>query len=156
MVTTAQRHKLNKRPLKSAILTLIEVQEDGNATVHRAVANNEDIVHNGDTFTRSDLRVTLPTSGNEETVASATIDNTTRIPGRAILSRRNKIGVRLIVVDSDAPDDVVKVDSKNLLVINDGVVEDTVDVNLTSRMSLDEPWPPQRVDKLFPGGRFRA
>src|SRR4051812_32084388 len=116
MVTAAARHKVNLDPIRDAHIILLEVQEDGNATVHRAAVNVDDIVSNGETYTATDINVTVPNSGDDEVSVSISMTNVDRLIGKAIGRARNRIGVRIMLIDSSAPDTLLR-DSANLLVL---------------------------------------
>lgn len=156
MTTAAQRHKLNRRPIRDPYIALVEVTDEVMGTVHRAAANNEDIVSNGETFVRSDISVVFPKSGDEETSASLEMSNVSRIAGRAVEAAIGRIGVRLMLVDASDPDTIVKVDTLNLLVAEElTVTSETVSASLSPRAKLNEQYPPRTIDESgFPGAYF--
>ena len=155
-ITNAQRHKINRRPIRDPHIVLVEITDDVSGTVHRAAANNEDIVSNGETFIRSDIRVALPRSGDDDTEATISLSNITRIPGRAVEASQGRITCRLMLVAASDPDTIVKVDTKNLLVFRETSVSLTkVSSSLKPRAELSEPYPPKPATKeWFPGAYF--
>lgn len=157
MVTTAQRHKLNRRPLIDPLICLVEFQADGESEVYRATTNNANVTRDSETYIRSDISVTLPKeSVNSEVSAKISMSNVTRAPGRAIAAaRRKRIGVRLIVVHASDPDTAVKIDTKNLLYAKQMKVSSgEVEATLASRVSLNEPVPPSPTENSFFPGLF--
>ena len=150
MVTAAQRHKLNRDPVSDPQIVLLEFQEDGSSTVHRAAANTEDVVWQGNTYIRRQIDVELPGTSTNETRARLVTSNIDRILGRAIDAAVQRINVRLILIDFATGEALI--DTKNLMVIPSasGMVE--LSVELGPRASLLEPVPASPTTRAdFPG-----
>lgn len=152
MVTQAQRRKANADPIVDAHLLLIEFQEEGSTTVHRAVFNNEDIVSGGNTFTATDISVSVPPSGNEMPSLNIEMSNISRVIGKALSWAKARIKVRLMLIDAAAPN-VYIMDTYNLLVVGSPSGDsERISASLVARAGLDEPWPPRPTSKqFFPG-----
>lgn len=151
-VTDAQRHKLNRDPIRDAHLVLLEFQEDGSPTVHRAVANTEDFDWRGNTYYRRQVGIELPNTGKGETSAKLVTSNIDRILGRALSAATQRINVRLILIDSSVPDDTPLIDTRNLLVIPSASGSLEITVDLGPRASLQEPVPfVPTTQAAFPG-----
>jgi hypothetical protein len=150
--TAAQRHKVNRDPITDAHVILLEFQEDGNSTVHRAAINNEDVTSNGDSFVATDIEIALPNSNDQEPSVDIAMDNIDREIGKAVNRARNRVGCRIMLVDTSAPDTAL-MDTLNLMVISSAAGDsERVSASLGPRASLQEPWPPQRTRKqYFPG-----
>jgi len=148
----AQRHKLNRDPIRDPHIVLLEFQEDGQTSIHRAAINTEDVTWNGEVYYRSSIDIQLPKTGGDETRASMTASNVDRLLSRALDSATQRINVRMILIDYAAPDMPI-IDTKNLLVIPSatGTAND-VTADLGPRASLLEPVPFQKTTKQgFPG-----
>ena len=155
MVTAQQRHEANKASKTQPYVIFVDVQEDYFDYVHRACTNNESLDFDGETYAESDLKVSLPKSGEGETEATAEISNVTLIPGQALYRARNRIGVRLRVVDMRNPTQVVKVDTKNALIMGQREITPMkIRTTLKPRASLINPWPPNRAERFLPGTNF--
>lgn len=152
MVTAAQRHKANLDPIEDAHILLLEFQEDGSSTVHRAAVNNEDIVSNGNTFTATDIGVNLPNSGDQMPSVSLDMSNITREIGKSLNWARNRVGARLMLVDASIPNTAI-IDTLNMMVIAESGGDSVrVSATLGPRAALNEPWPPRPTSKqFFPG-----
>ena len=156
MVTTTQRHKVNRDPISDAHLILLEFQEDGESTVHRAAINNEDIISNGNTYSGMAISISLPGSGDGEQNVTIEASNITRDLGRAFLAASRQVGCRIMLIDASAPNTAI-LDTGNSLVIRDvSVTGATISASLGSRAPLNEPYPWKRTSKIFfPGLFFR-
>lgn len=154
-ITTAQRHKVNLDPITDAHVLLLEFQEDGYSTVQRAAINNDDIVSNGNTFTATDISISLPGAGDAEPTVQMEMDNIDREIGKAVNRAKARIGCRIMLVDSSAPNTAL-IDTSNLLVIKSANGDsEKISAELGARATLQEPWPPQRTRKqFFPGQWF--
>lgn len=155
--TTAQRHTVGLDPVADAHVILLEFQEDGQSTVHRAAINNEDIESNGETYVATDISIALPGSGDGELGVSLSMSNLSREIGKAINRATGRIGCRIMLIDASAPDTLI-MDTKNLLVLatatGDGV---RITGQLGMRASLQEPVPSRRTSRMFfPGVWFFA
>lgn len=152
-VTDAQRHKLNRDPITDPHIILIEFQEDGESAVERAALNNENIVWNGETYYRSDIEVQTPSTSDGEISAQLVASNVDRYLSRALDSATQRINVRIILIDTAAPDEPI-IDTKNLLVMPSASANDegSVSAQLAARVGLLEPVPFKRTTKAaFPG-----
>lgn len=152
-VSDAQRHKLNRDPVSDPHVILIEFQEDGQSVIERAALNNEDIVWNGETYYRSDIEVQTPSTGDGEISAQLVASNIDRYLSRALDGARQRINVRLILIDTAAPDTPL-IDTLNLMVMPGASASDdgTVSAQLAARAGLLEPVPFKRTTKVeFPG-----
>jgi len=150
--SSSQRHELNRDPIQSPHIILLEFQEDGKSLVHRAAINTEDVVWQGNTYTRAAIQIELPETRDGETRARGTISNVDRFFSRAVDSARQRINCRLILVNVDAPD-VALIDTMNLLVIpNASGRSDSISFELAPRAGLLEPVPAKQTTKQdFPG-----
>lgn len=150
--TPAQRHKLNRDPVEEPHLILLEFKEDGKSFVHRAAINTEDVDRGGETYDRAAISVVLPKTGDGETSAQLVASNVDRVFGRAINAARQRINVRLILIDFAAPD-IAIIDTKNLLVISSASGTGTqITATLAPRATLLEPVPSKQTTKAdFPG-----
>lgn len=153
-IDDAARHKLNLDPIEDAHVILVEVQEDGQSAIHRAAINTEDIVSNGETYVASEIFITLPNSSDEEVGVSVSMSNITRVISRAIVRARNRIGLRMMLIDTADPDTYLK-DTGNMLVLINVSGNENISGDLAPRASVLEPWPPMRTRKqFFPGQWF--
>lgn len=153
-ITDAARHKLNLDPIEDAHVILVEVQEDGSDTVHRAAINTDDIVSNGETYVAAEIFINPPNSSDEEVGVSVSMSNITREISRAVLRSRNRIGLRMMLIDTSAPDTYLK-DTGNLLVLTNVSGNEVVTGDLKPRAGSNETWPPMRTRKqFFPGQWF--
>lgn len=153
-ISDAARHKLNLDPIADAHVILVEIQEDGSSEVNRATINTEDIVSNGNTYTAAEIFINLPNSADEELTVSVSISNITREISRAVRRARNRIGIRMMLIDTSDPDTYLK-DTGNLLVLSNISGNETISGDLTPRAGINEPWPPMRTRKqFFPGQWF--
>lgn len=153
--TVAQRHEANRDPVRSAHIILLEIQEDGASTIHRAAINNEDITSNGQTYVASDISVTLPGAGDDEISVKLDMSNLTRVPGKALNLARGRVGCRLMLIDADDPDTLI-MDTKNSLILTSASGDSVrVSADLGMRASLQEPVPDRRTSRMFfPGVWF--
>lgn len=149
---SAQRHKLNRDPIRDPHIILLEFKEDGRALVHRAAVNTEDVTWQGDLYTRAAISVELPETRDGETRAQVVMSNVERIFSRAMNAATQRINVRLILIDIGAPD-VPLIDTMNLLVIPSASGSSTsITGQLAPRASLLEPVPHRQTTKQdFPG-----
>lgn len=147
-----QRHTLNRRPLVSPHIILLEFQEDAKSLVHRAAINTEDVVWQGNTYTRAAISVELPETRDGETRAQIVAANIDRIMSRALNGAENRINCRLILIDFGAPDYAL-IDTLNLLVIPSASGNASqITAQLAPRASLLEPVPFKQTTKAdFPG-----
>lgn len=150
--STSQRHELNRDPVRSPHIILLEFQEDGKSLVHRAAINREDVEWQGNTYSRAAIQIELPETRDGETRARGTISNVDRFFSRAMDSARQRINCRLILINIDAPD-VALIDTMNLLVIpNASGRSDSISFELAPRAGLLEPVPSKQTTKQdFPG-----
>lgn len=156
-VTVAQRNKLNRDPIADAHIILMEFTEDRRPVVHRAAINNEDIVHNGNTYIATDISISLPGSGDQDPSVHLDMSNISRVIGAAINQARNRIGCRIILIDSSIPD-VALMDTKNLFILGQASGNSVrITSDLGPRATLQEPVPFMRTTrKLYPGVFFSA
>jgi hypothetical protein len=150
--TDAQRHKLNRDPIRDPHIILLEFQEDGQAAINRAAINTEDVIWNGNTYYRSSIDIQLPVTGDNETRAIMTASNIDRLLSRALDCANQRISVRMILIDYAAPE-VPIIDTKNLLVIPSASGDtNSVSADLGPRATLLEPIPFKKTTKQeFPG-----
>lgn len=147
------RHTLNRRPLVSPHIILLEFQEDGKSLVHRAAINTENVVWQGETYSRAAIQIELPETRDGETRARGTISNVDRFFSRAMDSARQRVNCRLLLINADALDAPPLIDTMNLLVIpNASGRSDSVSFELAPRAGLLEPVPFKQTTKQdFPG-----
>lgn len=149
---SAQRHKLNRDPIRDPHIILLEFKEDGKSMVHRAAINTENVEWRGETYVRAAIQVELPETRDGETRAQVVMSNIERIFSRAMNAATQRINVRLILIDIGAPD-VPLIDTLNLLVIPSASGSSTsITGQLAPRASLLEPVPHRQTTKAdFPG-----
>lgn len=157
-VTDAQRHKLNRDPIRDPMLILLSFQEDKTDDVHRAAINNEDITRNGDVYSQANIGFQLPNSSSQELSIKLSMSNVSRLIGTKLNRARSMIGCNIVFVDASDLDGVPMIDTKNLLVISAAQGNTTkVSVTLGPRVSLHEPVPGKTTSKqLYPGVHFSA
>ncbi|MEH6727447.1 MAG: hypothetical protein V7703_14890 [Hyphomicrobiales bacterium] len=151
--TTEQRHKLNRDPIIDPHVILIEFQEDGESAVERAALNNENIIWEGNTYFRSDIEVQTPSTGDGEISAQLVASNVDRYLSRALDSAKQRINVRIILIDTAEPTTPI-IDTQNLLVMPSASANDegSISAQLAARVGLLEPVPFKRTTKAaFPG-----
>ena len=147
--TTAQRYKVNVDPVADAHILLVEFQEDGNPTIHRVANNNEDVTHNGQTYTGLPIEIHLPHSSDEENSVRLSVSNITRTLGAAVARTRNRIGCRIKMIDISLPN-VAIIDTLDLFVIKNVTGNSTrISGELGLRASLSMPVPFQRTSRIF-------
>ncbi len=154
-VTVAQRHKANQDPITDAHIILLDFQEEGNSTIHRAAINNEDVVHQSNTYIGTSIEIEFPGSGSKRPTVSLKMSNLSRIIGRAVNRAENLINCRLKVIDITDPD-VAIMDSYNMFVMR-YISGDSVQITaeLGPRGGLNEPVPFRRTSRVyFPGVWF--
>lgn len=151
-VDLAIRHDLNRDPISNAIIFLAEFHEDGSSEYVRLASNNEDVEFEGNVFTRSDIQITSPSSGENDPSSSLTISNVNRVVGKVIDSTERRINVRLILVDTSNLDKAI-LDTKNLMVIPSASGNtETITASLGPRADQQEPVPFKRTTQSeFPG-----
>ena len=152
-VTDTQRHKLNRDPGSEPHVILLEFQEDGQSAVERAALNNEDVTYEGNVFSRSDIEVALPSTGDGEISAQLVSSNIDRYISRALDRATQRINVRIILIDTSAPT-VAIIDTLNLMVMPAASASEdgSISAQLSARAGLLEPVPFQRTTKAhFPG-----
>lgn len=152
-VTDAQRHKLNRDPIVDPHVILIEFQEDGQSAVERAALNNENIIWNGETYYRSDIEAQTPPTGDGDISSQLVASNVDRAISRALDRAQERINVRLILIDTAAPDTPI-IDTLNLMVMPTASAADegTVSAQLAARAGLQEPVPFKMTTRAeFPG-----
>ena len=148
-VTNAQRHKLNRDPIADPHVILLEFQEDARSTVHRAVINNEDVTHNGNTYVATDISVTLPDSGAQDPSVRLEMSNLSRVVGATVARAKNRIGCRIMLIDTSDPD-VTLSDSEDMFILGRITLNGIrISATLMPRASTDEPLPYRRTSKLF-------
>lgn len=151
-VNLAARHKFNRDPIVDPIVFLLEFNEDGSSDYVRLAANNEDVIFEGNTFTRCAIQVTPPSSGNGDATASLEISNVDRVVGRALDAASRRINCRMIVVDTSDTSQAL-IDTKNLMVIPSASGDTTrITAQLGARAEQLEPIPFKRTTQSeFPG-----
>lgn len=152
-VSAAQRHKLNRDPITDPHVILIEFQEDGQSAVERAALNNENIVWNGETYYRSDIEARTPATGDGDIGAQLVTANVDRYVSRALDRARERINVRIILIDVTAPEATL-IDTMNLMVMPAASASKngTVSAQLGARAGLQEPVPAKMTTRAeFPG-----
>lgn len=150
--TDSQRHKLNRDPVSDPHVVLLEFQEDGQSTVHRAAINTEDVEWNGEVYYRAAISIELPTTADGETRAQIVASNIDRILSRALNAATQRINVRIILIDVSAPG-IPLIDTRNLMVVPQASGNaETITGQIGPRASLLEPVPFKQTTKAeFPG-----
>jgi hypothetical protein len=151
-VTTQQRHKVNRDPVRDPHIILLEFQEDGNSIIERAAINTEDFTFEGNVFIAAGITVKLPSAENNEPTASLSASNVELVLGRALNAATRRINVRMILVDTSEPDTAI-LDTGNLLVATSSTISGVmVEMHLAARASMQEPVPNRRTSQnSFPG-----
>lgn len=153
-VTVIQRDKLNRDPITDPHVILLEFQEDGRSTVHRAAINNEDITHNSNTYVATDISIALPGSSDGDGSVHMEMSNISRIIGVAILQAKRRIGCRIKLIDTSEPD-VALLDTKNLFVLSQANGDSVrITADLGPRATVQEPVPFRRTSRAFYPGLF--
>lgn len=155
VVSDAQRHKVNRDPIRDPHIILLEFQEDGQDAVNRAAINTENVTFEGNEFLRAQIGVVLPETGGDDTAAQLVASNVDRTLGRALDAATQRINCRMILVDVANPDEAI-IDTKNLMVIATATANsEEVNAALGPRASLQEPVPARRTTRQqFPGVWF--
>jgi len=150
--SAAQIAKAAGDPVADAHVILLEFREDRQTTVHRAAVNNDDVVSNGETYTATDISVTLPGASDQSPAVRIDMSNLSRVIGRAVNLARNRIGCRLLLVDMSDPDTLI-MDTKNLFVLRSANGDSVrISAELGLRGDLQEPVPAQRTTRPFFAG----
>lgn len=100
MVTTADNFQQGRETQPEPSLMLLEFWQEFETFRHRAVLNNEDVVFDGETYSKAAAEITLPDGGETQTVPSITFSNVERDIGRFALNAVGKIICRMIIVDA--------------------------------------------------------
>lgn len=153
-IDSETRAKVGRDPVADAVVVLLEFQEDGRDTVHRAAINN-DVESNSETYVATAIDISLPGSGDAEPAVSLSMSNLSRVAGIMAARARNRIGCRLMLVDTADPDTLL-IDTGDMYVIRE-VSGDSVRLSATlgPRASFQEPVPGRRATKpFFPGTWF--
>lgn len=151
-VTPAQRHKLNRDPIRDPHIALLEFKEDGQAAISRAAINNEDVTFEGNLFNRASIDVIFPETGGDAVEAKLVASNVDRQIGRAIDAARLRVGCRMVLVDATNVDEPI-IDTKNMLVITSASGDsEKISATLGARADIMDPVPFKRTTKQdFPG-----
>lgn len=99
-------------------IVLMEFWEQGKSNRHRAAHNNENVVSNGEEYIASSINVTLPNASDQIQEANISISNISRIPGKAVLSAKQQLQVRLMNSSGLDRDNFLQ-DTLDMLVIRD-------------------------------------
>ena len=151
VATTQQRHRVNLHPQSDPEICLIEFWEDGSDYIVRAAVNSEDYVWQGETYTRSQIDVLLPNSGDKSSTASLEASNVNRAPGQLVLTAERRVNVRMIAVNTYLEQALI--DTKTNFYARSKTVEaQTVTMDLASKLDLQEPVNQRSVNRSeFPG-----
>ena len=153
IVSPATRHTVNRDPITDAHVILLEFREDGASRVERAAINNEDVVFEGNVFTAAPgLQVHVPSTSDQDAASSVSASNVDRVLGRALDACRQRISVRMILVDMGDPSQAI-IDTRNLMVIPSASGDtETISATLGPRADMQEPVPFRRTTRQdFPG-----
>ena len=115
MPTAAQNFGDAQEFIKDPNILLMEFWVIGDATIHRAAQNNEDVTHLGEVYPAHDLGMRMPDESDEFRSVSLSIPNIDRIAGQAVADANNQIACRLFMVQRGAHDTIV-MDTKNLMI----------------------------------------
>lgn len=138
VATPQQRHRVNLSPQSDPEICLIEFWEDGSLDRLRAAVNSEDYVWEGETYTRSQIDVLLPRSGDESSTAGLEASNVNRAPGQLVLRAERRLNVRIIAVNTVLEQALI--DTKtNFYARSKGVNAETVSMELASKLDFEEP-----------------
>ncbi len=147
--TFEQRHFANRDAITTPFVTLLELREDSRSKVIRIVENNENVTFGGETYNATEMQVQLPNSGSETPTVGLQISNVSRELGKLVSEAKNDIGCRLILINT-ATSDIKLVDTGNIFVLGDTVLDDRqVAGSLTVRSSFEEPTAQRRTSRLF-------
>lgn len=102
MADTDQIHDESKETIVDPDLMLFEFYEEGSTVFDRAVANNEDIIYDGNTYTQANFNIVPPDSENRQVTTSLSVSNISRAAGKAINAARGRIRCRVIFLDGKA------------------------------------------------------
>lgn len=139
LASDAVRHRLNLSPQGDPVICLIEFWEDGASTRIRAAVNSEDYSWGGEVYTRSQVSVLLPGSGDAQAAAALEVSNINRLPGRLALSARRRINVRIIVINTEN-DALALMDTETHFYARSSEISaEKVVMDMGSRLSLTEP-----------------
>lgn len=152
MVSVGQRHRVNLDPIASPHIVLLEFREDGQDVIIRAAVNTEDVEYKGETYVAAGINVRLPSAQNDEAAASLSASNSDRRLGRAVDNAKQRINVRIMLIDVGVPD-VPIIDTLDLLVANaSSLTGEKVELMLGTRATMQEPVPIRRTTRnSFPG-----
>jgi hypothetical protein len=150
-LTTAQAAKAAYDPVDDPHIVLLEITEDHVSGALRLARDNTDWTHGGNLYTRSAFEIVLPPAAGEEPEVRIEASNVLRLPGRALLLSRFTLRVRIIVIDTAAPE-VALIDTGSLFKVGGWSVDaDTVSIQLKAAVSWQEPYPFRRTDRVnFP------
>ena len=138
IATSEQRHRVNLSPQSDPDICLIEFWEVGSDYVIRAAVNSEDYVWNGETYTRSQIDVLLPKSGDQTSTAGLEASNVNRSPGQLALSAERRLNIRMIAVNTVLEQALI--DTKtNFYAKSKAVTAQAVKFDLASKLSFQEP-----------------
>jgi hypothetical protein len=153
MPTAAINHGDGVEAQADPHLILLEFWQEGySADRVRVAMNNEDVTHDGKTYTKSAIQFTPPKSDDKGGSRSLNISNVDRILGKKVLHSSGKIRCRFILV-SRADHDVAVWDTSDLLVIYSSQVNRVfVSGDFGMKPDPQMPYPPTRTPKrFFPG-----
>lgn len=135
-------------------LLLFEFWEESTSTKERAVLNNENIIHNGETYYAASIDFTPPKAGENAGNASISISNVDRVIGKLINQAKRLIRVRMFVVSRDDFDEI-EIDTGDLYMLTDiQVNEKTVSASITLRPDTLLESPPIKASQAFTPGLY--
>ena len=151
VATPQQRHRVNLAPQSDPEICLIEFWEDGSDDRLRAAVNSEDYEWEGETYTRSQIDVFLPGSGDVTSTAGLEASNVNRLPGQLVLRAERRLNVRFIAVNTVLEQALI--DTKtNFYARSKSVTAEIVSMDLASKMDFEEPVNTKAVTRSeYPG-----
>jgi len=152
MVTASDRFKSGNEYQPDPNILLVEMQEQGQTTVHRAALNNENITSNGETYIATNMQVNVPNSGDENQQSTISMSNVSRIPGQAVLGAKRRITVRTMNSARDDRDVLLQDTLDMMALANVSIDPRNISGDLVPRADVQMPYPFTKTDRNFMPG----
>lgn len=145
-------HNMNRDPVASPYILLIELEETFSGVVQRFCVNNEPVQAMGEEYLPISVEFTLPGKGEEQLPVKATVSNIDREAGRALLSASKRVMVRLMVIDFAAPDEPLMDTLDMFFAAEAPIGAEEIDITIAPVLDWLTPVPFYRTtENLFPG-----